>query len=180
MRPALHEDSPRCDSVPSNTKATIMVSHRSSRRTQSRGPWSGVLAVAVVVACSGNNATVQPAAGPTGTSCTAATACYPGLDAGALRGTVTCLTQLQGGYCTHTCQSDTDCCSTPAECPDGFPEVCAPLESASKMYCVLSCQSVPADAGVTDTTTFCQRFANPAFTCRSTGGGANNRKFCGP
>jgi hypothetical protein len=36
------------------------------------------------------------------------------------------------------------------------------------------------DAGTTDPTTYCQRWASPASTCRSTGGGSNNRKFCGP
>jgi hypothetical protein len=52
------------------------------------------------------------------------------------------------------------------------------------MYCFLSCASADIsaspDAGTTDSTTYCQRWANPTFTCRSTGGGSANRKFCGP
>ena len=97
---------------------------------------------------------------------------------------MTCLTQLQGGYCTHTCSTDADCCAVPGECPSNFKEVCASFESSGQMYCFLSCSTTDIandpDAGTTDATTFCQRWANATFTCRSTGGGSNNRKFCGP
>jgi hypothetical protein len=31
-----------------------------------------------------------------------------------------------------------------------------------------------------DPSTFCQDWANPTFTCRSTGGGSSNQRFCGP
>jgi hypothetical protein len=40
--------------------------------------------------------------------------------------------------------------------------------------------SAAPDAGTTDPATYCQRVANASFTCRSTGGGTSNRKFCGP
>jgi hypothetical protein len=96
---------------------------------------------------------------------------------------VTCLTQLQNGYCTHTCQSDANCCAVAGECA-GYQEVCAPLESAPTTYCFLACSSSAIaafpNAGTTDPDTYCQRWANPSFTCRSTGGGSNNMKFCGP
>lgn len=138
---------------------------------------------AFVVACSSGGSSGAPPS-QVGQSCTSATSCYAGLDAAALKGQVTCLTQLQSGYCTHTCQADADCCAVPGECLSGFKEVCAPVQSATAMYCVLSCEAsditAAPGAGTTDPTTYCQRWANAAFTCRSTGGGAANRKFCGP
>lgn len=114
-----------------------------------------------------------------------ASQCYPTLDASALVGTVTCLTQgIPNGYCTHTCTKDSDCCAVPGECLTGFKEVCASFESTAAMYCFLSCDaadiSAAPDAGTTDPNTFCTRWANASFTCRSTGGGSANRKFCGP
>jgi hypothetical protein len=119
-----------------------------------------------------------------GSSCTAASQCYPALDAATLHGQVTCLTQLTNGYCTHTCQSDADCCSVPGECPSGLKQVCASFESSGQTYCFLGCDAADLangpDGGTTDATLFCQTQANPTFTCRSTGGGSANRKFCGP
>jgi hypothetical protein len=50
------------------------------------------------------------------------------------------------------------------------------------MYCFLSCDATALaadDAGTIDPNTFCQRYGSPTFTCRSTGGGHNNRQFCG-
>jgi hypothetical protein len=108
--------------------------------------------------------------------------CYPGLDAGALSGTVVCL-PLQGGYCSHTCTADTDCCKITGECPTGIKEVCAPLESNPQTYCFVSCAAAditPTADGGADPNSFCKSVANSSFTCRSTGGGSNNRKFCGP
>src|SRR5262252_3498572 len=132
---------------------------------------------AVVAACSGGGA--APA---TGHSCMKPSDCYPGLDAGALAGEVMCLS-LQGGYCSHTCTADTDCCKVAGECPTGIKEVCAPLESNAAMYCFVSCDVAdiaPGADGGADPNAFCKSVANASFTCRSTGGGANNRKFCGP
>lgn len=142
-------------------------------------------AIAVAPACSSSNSStggVGP--GQTGSSCTAATQCYPGVDAAALHGQATCLTQLQNGYCTHTCTADKDCCAVPGECRTGFNEVCASFESTAQMYCFLSCSAADIaaapNAGTTDPTTYCQTWANASFTCRSTGGGAQQQKFCGP
>jgi hypothetical protein len=47
-------------------------------------------------------------------------------------------------------------------------------------YCFLSCDNVPGDAGVTDADAFCHTYANAQFSCRSTGGGSQNRKVCVP
>lgn len=150
-------------------------------RSRGRG-WSALVVVAV--ACSGSNTTVGGPAGQTGNACSSAAACYPGLDAATVQGTVTCLTQVSGGYCTHTCQSDANCCSVPGECVSGLEEVCSPFESQNATYCLLSCSSAAIAAspngGITDPTAYCQKFADPTFTCRSSGGGSNNQKFCGP
>ena len=118
-----------------------------------------------------------------GTPCTAPAQCYPTVDAGAIRGEVICLTKYPGGYCTHRCQTDADCCAVAGECKTGFKQVCASFENQPDLYCLLSCD--PADIaaapneGVTGTDAFCKKFAGDALTCRSSGGGAGNRKFCG-
>jgi len=135
-------------------------------------------------ACSGSTSGLPGGVGQAGQSCSVASQCYAALDAGAVHGQVTCLTQLQNGYCTHTCQSDADCCAAAGECPTSLEQVCASFESSGKLYCVLRCDAaylatVPA-AGASDPAAYCQRWANAAFTCRSTGGGSGNRKFCGP
>ena len=150
--------------------------------TTNRLVWSFLLALAA--ACSGTSSGVTPPPVQTGQSCSQASQCFATLDGAALRGTATCLTQLQGGYCTHTCQSDADCCAVPGECPTGVEQVCAPFENMSATYCFLNCaaSAIPAaaDGGTLDPTTFCQLWGNASFTCRSTGGGSANRKFCGP
>ena len=77
--------------------------------------------------------------------------------------------------------ADTDCCAIPGECPQAFAEVCAPFESTGMMECFLSCEDDAVTAsGLADSTTFCQKYANAAFICRSTGGGSKNRKVCVP
>lgn len=123
----------------------------------------------------------------TGSSCTQAAQCYPNIEAGALAGTVACL-PVTGGYCTHECQSDEDCCKIAGECKTNIREVCSPFESTGKKYCFLSCEdadvqraAVTADGSlITDGTQFCVVEASAAFTCRSTGGGVQNRQVCLP
>jgi hypothetical protein len=110
----------------------------------------------------------------TGNSCATIDDCYPAIDPADLLGTVVCMDRVPGGYCTHHCTADADCCAAEGECRTGFPQVCAPFESTGEMYCFLSCEDV-ADEG-----TYCQRYANEAFGCRSTGGGTLNRKVCVP
>jgi len=144
-----------------------------------------LIAVTLAPACSGGGSTSSaPPVEQVGSSCSAASQCYPTLDGAALHGMVTCLTQLTNGYCTHTCQSDSDCCAVPGECATGFKQVCASFESTGQHYCFLSCDAADIaatpDAGTTDPTAYCQTWAGAAFTCRSTGGGSANRKFCGP
>jgi hypothetical protein len=133
----------------------------------------------VVLTSSACSSTSAP---PAGHSCATASDCYSGIDAGALSGQVMCL-PLQGGYCSHTCTMDSDCCKVAGECPGGIKEVCAPLESKPQTYCFVSCDAadiVPTADGGTDPNAFCRSVAGAGFQCRSTGGGTNNKKFCGP
>jgi hypothetical protein len=117
----------------------------------------------------------------TGQSCGVPADCYSGLDSGSVRGEVECLTRVPNGYCTHLCTADTDCCAVPGECPEALNEVCAPFESTGLLECFLTCEdSAVTASGFTDSTAFCQRYANAAFICRSTGGGSKNRKVCVP
>lgn len=141
-----------------------------------------VAAMAGCTSGSGSSAVEQA-----GSSCANAAACYPnvdrdaGTDAGALRGTVLCLDRVPGGYCTHTCTTDSDCCAVPGECKTGFPQVCSPFESTGQKMCFLSCESaVVAGADGGDGTSYCASNANSAFSCRSSGGGSQNRKVCVP
>jgi hypothetical protein len=142
------------------------------------------LGLGVVGACSGGTTNVGSVGPQTGQACSMAAQCYAGVDAATLHGQPTCLTQLQNGYCSHTCLSDSDCCAVAGECPLGFREVCASFESSGQMYCFLSCASSDiasaSDGAATDPSAYCQHFASASFTCRSTGGGSANRKFCGP
>lgn len=113
-----------------------------------------------------------------GQACEVADDCYPDLDVADLKGEVQCLDKVAGGYCTHLCTTDADCCAVTGECKGGHPQVCAPFESTGLMMCFLSCEK---DAlGGEDEATFCQSFANDGFGCRSTGGGSENRKVCTP
>ena len=92
-----------------------------------------------------------------------------------------CLDRVPGGYCTHICSVDTDCCAVPGECRTSYPQVCSPFESAPDKYCFLSCEDRDlADAGVVDADTFCATYAWVGFKCRSSGGGTQNRKVCTP
>lgn len=132
-------------------------------------------------ACGNNSGGSGSNSENTGSSCSSAAQCYPGMSQTSLQGTVTCLTQVTGGYCTHTCQSDANCCAVPGECQTNLPQVCGPFESTGQTYCFLSCEaSVISAAGYTDETAFCQHFADASFTCRSTGGGSANKKICAP
>ena len=134
----------------------------------------------VVAACSDDTGGAPPPLEPTGSSCVVPTDCYPGVDAGSLAGQVVCMSQVQGGYCTHTCNTDADCCAAKGECR-GHPEVCSPFESTGAKYCFLSCEAASlAEAGTSDATLFCATYAGAQMGCRSTGGGSENRKICTP
>lgn len=139
---------------------------------------------------------------PAGQTCTAPTQCYAaladaGTDGGGVLGTVTCLSKVENGYCTHTCKDDRECCAVPGECRTGVKQVCASFENQPEQYCFLSCEdediqrAIDAnkntafyDGGVTDAGSvadaYCQSYAGASTSCRSTGGGRANRKVCVP
>jgi hypothetical protein len=139
-----------------------------------------VVAAAWPIAC-GSDSPPPPPPEQTGQACTDVGQCYPGIDGGSFMGGPAVCLDTQGGYCTHVCMADTDCCAIPGECKTGFPQVCSPFESRPDKYCILSCEdSQVADAGVTDANAFCATYAHAGFTCRSSGGGSQNRKVCMP
>jgi hypothetical protein len=143
----------------------------------------GIVTMSLLGACASDN-NPPPPPEQTGSSCTAAsaaTACYPNLDGATLQGGgPVCIEKVPGGYCTHLCTMDKDCCAVPGECKTQHPQVCAPFENMTMQYCFLSCENEDlADAGVTDADTFCATFAQAGLTCRATGGGAP-RKVCMP
>jgi hypothetical protein len=115
----------------------------------------------------------------TGAACSNVDQCYPGVKDGDLLGEAECLDKVTGGYCTHHCTADSDCCGAAGECPGNHAEVCAPFESTPDMYCFLSCEDDDLKAaGLTDADVYCHNYASTAFNCRSTGGGSKNRKVC--
>lgn len=117
----------------------------------------------------------------TGQSCSAASQCYPEVEEGTLAGEAVCLDRVEGGYCTHHCVEDSDCCAVPGECLGERAQVCGPFESTGERYCFLSCEDADwEDDGFLDGDAYCARWAGAAFICRSTGGGAANRKVCVP
>ena len=110
----------------------------------------------------------------TGEACETDEQCYPGIDHELLAGEVVCMDRVEGGYCTHRCATDADCCAVPGECNSNHDQVCGPFESTGDRFCFLSCEDVE------DEDNFCQVNAHYSFICRSTGGGSDNRKVCVP
>jgi hypothetical protein len=129
-------------------------------------------ALLVVVACQDDDDE------STGQACSAADQCYGRAEA-PVRGTTLCLDRVSGGYCTHSCVTDADCCAVKGECQTGHPQVCAPFESTGQRLCFLSCEVAVLTAGQ-EGTAYCQGSAHQSFSCRSSGGGADNRKVCVP
>jgi hypothetical protein len=111
-----------------------------------------------------------------GEICEVADDCYEGVDG--IRGEALCLDRVESGYCTHLCETDEDCCAADGECESALRQVCAPFESSGMKMCFLSCEAEDLDGQ--DETEFCEENAHPRFLCRSTGGGAENRKVCVP
>lgn len=115
-----------------------------------------------------------------GQACDVADDCFPDVSDEDLAtlGELRCLDRVPDGYCTHLCETDEDCCAVEGECKTDLAQVCAPFESTGERMCFLSCEA--ADIGDHDEGSYCQDYAHPAFGCRSTGGGAENRKVCVP
>jgi hypothetical protein len=115
-----------------------------------------------------------------GSICAAPEDCYPDAEA-ELQGEALCLDRVPDGYCTHTCEDDTDCCAVDGECLTDFAQVCSPFESAGGKMCFLSCEDEDVEAaGAPDEQSFCHNEVSSYFICRSSGGGSENRKICVP
>jgi hypothetical protein len=120
----------------------------------------------------------------TGEACAVPDDCYEDVleeDRDMIAGEIECLENVEGGYCTHQCETDDDCCTVLGECLDEeeHPQVCSPFENESGIKrCFLSCE--PEVIGDLEENEFCQEFADEDFGCRSSGGGDENRKVCVP
>jgi hypothetical protein len=115
----------------------------------------------------------------TGADCATADECFPEVAEGELLGEPVCLDVGSGGYCSHTCTDDADCCAAAGECSSGLAQLCAPFTSDPDTYCFLSCEAEDLPEGYEENA-YCQEYAHPAFNCRSTGGGSDNKKICAP
>ncbi|NRA32744.1 MAG: hypothetical protein HRU17_05325 [Polyangiaceae bacterium] len=118
-----------------------------------------------------------------GSVCSSSDECFVDFSGpdGGLQGEPLCLEEVRAGYCTHTCQSDDDCCAAPRECDTDFPQVCSPFQSTGDEMCFLSCEVEDVErSGAEDDMAFCQTEVSADFSCRSSGGGSANRKICVP
>ena len=131
-----------------------------------------LLGFSTAAACGGSEDDDGESAGE---ACAVPDECYEDADRDAIVGEIQCLDRVPGGYCTHLCTTDDDCCVADGEC-DGRPQVCAPFESTGMTMCFLSCED--ADLEGDDPDAYCRDYAHEAFGCRSTGGGSSNRKVC--
>ena len=113
----------------------------------------------------------------TGQECAAPGDCFEGIPPADIQGEVQCLDRVEGGYCTHMCQDDTDCCAVDGECEEGTTQVCSPFESTGLEMCFIACEK--DNVGSLDPDDFCADFHRD-FVCRSSGGGSENRKVCVP
>ena len=120
----------------------------------------------------------------TGEACSVPDDCYDDVieeNRDMIAGEIECLDRVEGGYCTHQCETDDDCCLVDGECDDSGDHrvICSPFENESGIKrCFLACEA--EDIGDLEENEFCQDFANDEFGCRSSGGGSENRKVCVP
>ncbi len=78
-----------------------------------------------------------------------------------------CLDKGGLGFCTWECTTDEDCAG---ETDPDWPMVCASFESNAGSFCFPACQEEETE------TASCPG----ALSCRSTGGGSDNRRVCFP
>ena len=118
----------------------------------------------------------------TGEACSVPDDCYEDVvdeDRDMIAGEIECLDRVEGGYCTHQCETDDDCCTVEGECLTDHPQVCSPFENESGIKrCFLACEA--EDIGDLEENEYCHQFAHEDFGCRSSGGGSENRKVCVP
>ena len=110
--------------------------------------WLGMLLLAA--GCSGDKEGY--------TSCSEPADCSVPADAEAV-----CLDKGGDGFCSWLCSTDEDCQTDTGSGSDGY--LCASFEDEAARYCLISCEE-DADA------------CPDGLTCRSSGGGSENRKVC--
>ena len=155
--------------------------YREGVLTRLRWSFVGVAFALAITGCGDDDGSSDARSdGDAGSACAEPSECYPEVEEGELRSggvagqaTTICLADVEGGYCTHTCETDEDCCAVDGECNNAFAQVCAPFQSTGMRMCFLTCEGQ-------EEANFCQDNAHPDFGCRSTGGGADNRKVCVP
>lgn len=83
-----------------------------------------------------------------------------------------CIGQLDdgSGFCTWSCVDDMDCSE---EFDEDFDYLCASFESEAGKYCFPGCREDDPDVPEDEV-------CPPGYECRSTGGGAENRRVCFP
>ena len=83
-----------------------------------------------------------------------------------------CIGQLDdgAGFCTWSCVEDMDCSE---EFDEDFDYLCASFESEAGKYCFPGCREDDPDVPEDEV-------CPPGYECRSTGGGAENRRVCFP
>jgi hypothetical protein len=91
-----------------------------------------------------------------------------------------CLDKAGEGFCTWSCSSDADCAFDDDPDPD-WTRVCASFESEPGSHCFPSCREGDEgdesdESDESDGDGSCPE----GFSCRSTGGGSDNRKVCFP
>jgi len=127
--------------------------------------------VALTISCDDDETVYPPNNGTggsgladqTGQSCAVADDCYEGVLHSDIQGELRCLDRVEGGYCTHLCQSDADCCAVEGECEHDDAQVCSPFESTGLMMCFLTCEN--EDVGELDPDDYCADFHRD-FICR--------------
>lgn len=133
----------------------------------------------VFVGCGGDDDVPPAAPEQPDPICAEEDECYTGVADGALVGDALCLTDVRGGYCTHTCTADEDCCAAEGECAADLDQVCSPYQSNGQAMCFLSCGPDNVSE-IVDEQEFCQAAAGRDFVCRTSEEGSEERKICVP
>lgn len=94
--------------------------------------------------------------------------CFEGLE---IQGDAICFTQVEGGYCSHTCTSNADCCAVEGECDPAFDYVCTGLEERSGSFCFVACNLEGFSGG---DQSICDAVAE-GLECRNTGRGVGSQ-----
>ena len=82
-----------------------------------------------------------------------------------------CIGQLEdGGFCTWSCVDDSDCSE---EFDEDFDYLCSSFESETGKFCFPGCREDDPDIPEDEV-------CPAGYECRSTGGGAQNRRICFP